>query len=498
MWNLIPDDTRSQEHFVRQYIRTHPGVKQSAAVMKYQKAMRCMFGMDGDGSRKRIHSAAAGGEGGAGEEGSDWTSDFRTEMYLPPTQPGLRKLVELTDSKCLSLPRWMDEVLEQVPFMLGASDDEHFALHMDPHTGQYIFGVCGTPNEASIAILHRVKDHPIFQHCYPTPFQTDVAIMPVYKSITDDLHDFCTNPKYTIALFIIGAEHRHDGNFFGHVRLLIKDGTDDAGRLKLVITDPHGTFDGIVSTDDLAIIEQNLIAAAHEKGVPITVQHSTQFMDQGSEGSCGAMAFMRMTYLLYRAHTSENHEPLHYVNERIPCVFAVFISRLFQRVNVINRRTFDHVVGVTRDRLGDFTFTEDLPQNPNRQTWIDYIKRQGIANNLASRVERGGHSQTQTLTSKVSTMVDTLNGLYAPENPPPPLTNSEISQIARHLLTQASPEPVPAPYEEKEEEEDLLELLGGLDEPTSPSFEEFLEGYRNEEGQPKFGRSRSKQNHRRQ
>lgn len=491
MWNLIPDDTRPEESFVRQYIRTHPGVERSTAVVKYRKAMQCMFGMDRPTKRIRVEDGSAGAGGEAG--GADWTRDFHTEMFFPPTHPGLRKLVNLTDSKCVTLPTWMNEVLDRVPFMLGASDDESFALHMDPHTGQYIFGVCGTPNEAPIAILQRVRDHPFFQHCFPTPFQTDVAIMPSYKSITDDLHDFCVNPKYTIALFVIGAENRHDSVFFGHVRLLIKDGTDDAGRLKLVITDPHGTYDGIVSADDLVIIEQNLVAAAREKDVQITVRHSEQFKDQGPEGSCGAMAFMRMTYILYRAHISETNEPLLYVNERVPCVFAVFVSRLFHRVNVINRRSFDHVVGVTRHLLGDFTFTENPPPNSNRHQWIEYIKRQGIANNLASRMERG-HS-SQTLTDKVLSMVHALHR-SSPTNPPPILTHSEISQITRHIYTQDRPvqqEQQATPVQQAPNEEDmLLALLAANGMNEEDPFEELLKKYQNEP--PQFGRNRSKQN----
>lgn len=417
MWGLVPTSVRSRKSFVRRYRQTHARASERDAHQKYEFAMRCMFGMDPlDENPRKLRRKESAGAGGA-------TTTFEASDYIPGVPD------EISDPRCDVLPAWMNLLVASVPPIYGES---YFATHgyrpvEIEHGGadgtRYILGVCGSGVQARqevIRILRQDGRHPIFKSCCPFEIIVDTRTAPGVggeaaaaaaaaavgaggeESPRNTVSEFCSNMEYKIALFVKYANipDRHFGPLappteFAHVCLLIKDGFDEGGNLQLVITDPNGSYNSMLSPAELESMENKVRTEALRGGHTVNVRHAQQYQDQSAEGSCGVVSFMRMLYLAYKAHVL-NSEPMLHINSPIPCVWAVFVSRLFQRAGVITHSTHNDATKSANEELGFYTLTTDPPPNPDRNAMKKYIVEEAVAQDFRRRA-----TPTHSLSQKI-------------------------------------------------------------------------------------------------
>lgn len=456
-WNLVPRTTRSKDGFVQEYIRTHPYADKTRALRKYRKAMRCMFGMNGKEEnivppQKRLRRPE-GSEGGASASASAGAPEpaFPTSDYIPFRTGADLRLVDLTEREhafCHTLPGWMNTLVESVKITDERTAREPFQVFMNPSQAQYIMGVCGAPISVTAGILKSFGDHPIFSPCYREPFIIALEFNEFTGMMQDQIREFL-QPRYKIAMLsrVLRAERVDD---FSHAGLLIKDTIRDSDgneHIRLVITDPHGSYNTILTRDELDRVK-NLIEREFRKIVQnVSVTHEVQHQDQATvEGSCVAMAFMRMCYLSYRSFMQRNDRLITFLMEPIPCVFAVFVSRLFQRAGVITPK--GHTEGVTeaRRQLGDYSFVEKQPE-ATREEVIEYLKQKGAELRLNDNRPAG-----VSLSSRIfHLMQNAFPGQKITPNP------AQYREIENHIKSvQAAAPPPPPPVEVSEEERTLL------------------------------------------
>jgi len=472
MWNLIPNGTRTKDEFVRQYIRAHPSAERSTALAKYHKAMRCMFGMESVKRRRLLN-----------EEEASQSNEFEAPDYVPEASCG-SALIMLTD-RCVRLPLWMATLVDSLP-LRGPATYSGWVLqpvYVEPQgNARYILGVCGSTGEDRSYVLQHIRNndnHPIFRHACPfeitvdllTTIETDAARAGAGAG-GEAVREFCNNPLYKIALLVVRAEIPSiffGPRMFSHVRLLIKDGVDERGNLKLAITDPHGPYNTVAGEDLQTRVESYIRT---ESGS--IVQHIEQHSDQSAEGSCGAVSFMRMLYLLYKAHTAQTQpsRPMLYIRSPIPCVFAVFVSWLFQRAGVITLATHEHSVRSVRDYLGDITLSELPPQTADRKAMQAYIVKEAVAQGYIER----------------DLFHKNINQLFHRAFPDQvPLTRTEFLEVVQEIRKQATDfESIVATmktdndeastYDWGEDEIDAAELLRLTEEniPSSSSFGKLI------------------------
>jgi hypothetical protein len=423
MFELVPNGLRPENRFVEHYIRAHKHASRMDARMKYRKAMQCMFGMDpdSDNPRKRLRGAAA----------APTEESFETSGHIPVLRPGQTRLIDLTDDECIHLPRWMNELVERIPVInpYGFLPQTGFAVFMEPQAVRYVMGICGTKDGVVEYILEHIgHEHPIFRHCFQRQLRLDMS-----SSLpTPDVRSFCENPDYKVALLTVSVDIPNPlgtdmgpSKRFYHARLLIKEGTGDDGILKLAITDPHGRFDTILGRDAQESIEERIRVNA---GMVVNVRHAVQHSDQSYEGSCVAMSFMRMAFLLHKSNQTRRDELMSFIMEPIPCVFAVFVARLFTAANVILPGRYKHSVLNIRDQLGDFTLNEPPPVTTDRQEIKNYLVREAIAQGFHSRA-----SPEHRLGEKVQNL---LARVFPGE---PRLSHSEFVWILDEIERRAPP-----------------------------------------------------------
>lgn len=404
--------------------------------------MRCMFGMEGvnppaakrprprgDDDDGSLAPVDVGGAGAGGER----RTRYPISPYIPPiNRTGVgERLLELTEHQhrlCLNLPEWMNVLVESVHFEEEARRDP-FAVFMNPRDAQYILGVCGAPITVTSQILSTFpRDHPFFMRCFPDPFMIELEIHENFGfNQTEQLREFCHNPQYQIALLSRSSASERlasVGDEFGHAGLLIKD-TDEHGRLKLVITDPNGAYDGILTGDELMRYEVFIQAEVRKYVAEATVEHQVQHRDQAAvEGSCVAMAFMRMCYLLYCSFVENNERLVGFLQDPVPCVFAVFVSRLFQRKGIITQACHEMGTGEARRQLGDYSFVEQHAEQQTLDEIIHFLKQEGVRLRLHENLPTG-----VTLTSRIQNMIQHT---YPGRNVS--LSRDQLIEIGKHII----------------------------------------------------------------
>jgi hypothetical protein len=388
MWGLVPNSVRSRESFVRKYMSKNPNASKRVAVQKHKKAMRCMFGVDEeevDGTQRRSRkrkldepdtendeaggaSAGAGGAsagagdasagaGGAstsaGAGGATFNNDFTSNLYLPhftgrvPTNKEHDELrqhfIEVSSIKDCHLAPWMEEILLHLPEEHRKETSE--SVWMDPTDGSYIFGVCGTnKREAAyfLEMVHRL-DHPILSGCFDKEISFVDGMEYFEHGNLEQLRMFVNDESYSACMVAIGCGAGRSS----HASAIYKDRTSHT----LVFLDPQGEPKPDMSIET---VMDEINAFLQSENLPYTrIGVGQQYMDQAyGERSCFVAAFMRILYTLFRSYTDPaHHPPVHYRNERVPCVFAVFVSKLFQAVDVIDEHTLHETLKKTSQDL---------------------------------------------------------------------------------------------------------------------------------------------------
>ncbi len=399
-----------------------------------------MFGMEG-GNPPAAKRPRRRDEDDGSDAGGERRTGYPISPYIPPiNSTGVgERLLDLTEHQhreCLNLPEWMNVLVESVHFEEGARH-EPFAVFMNPRDAQYILGVCGAPITISSQILSTFpRDHPFFMRCFPDPFMIELEIHENFgfAAQTEQLREFCQNPQYQIALLSRSSASERlasVGDEFGHAGLLIKD-MDEHGRLlKLVITDPNGAYDGILTGAELRRYEVFIQAEVRKYVADATVEHQIQHRDQAAvEGSCVAMAFMRMCYLLYRSFVENNERLVGFLQDPVPCVFAVFVSRLFQRKGIITPECHEKGTVEARRQLGDYSFVEQQPEQTPDEI-IRFLKQEGVRLRLHENLPTG-----VTLSSRIQNLIQHA---YPGRNVS--LTREQLTEIGNHIKSTPPPPP---------------------------------------------------------
>ncbi len=484
MWNLVPHTTRSEDRFVQEYIRTHPYANKTSALQKYRKAMRCMFGItEGEeenivSPQKRLRRPEEGAAAATSASAGAPEPAFPASGYIPFRTGADLRLVDLTEREhalCHTLPGWMNALVESVEITDERTAREPFQVFMNPSQAQYIMGVCGAQISVTAGILKSFRDHPIFSLCYREPFIIALEFNEFTGMMQDQIREFL-QPRYKIAMLsrVLRAERVDD---FSHAGLLIKDTIRDSDgneHTRLIITDPHGSYSTILTRDELGRVK-NLIEREFRKIVKnVSATYEVQHQDQATvEGSCVAMAFMRMCYLSYRSFVERNDRLTTFLMEPIPCVFAVFVSRLFQRVGVITPKS--HTEGVTeaRRQLGDYSFVEKQP-TATREEVIEYLKQKGaelrlndnrppgvsLSSRITNLMQNAFPGQKLTLLPAQYREIENHIKSAQAAVPPPPAP-VDVSEEERMLYSDFNPEEVGAGFfnlegEQKDDDGDLL------------------------------------------
>jgi hypothetical protein len=136
----------------------------------------------------------------------------------------------------------------------------------------------------------------------------------------------------------------HSGGF-DHARALFKDPTTK----KIYVIDPIGKNEPY--TDQLFVP----LLSAFVRHVKCPRYDGAEFKqgrrDQRNEDeACGAVIFTRIVFAAYKAK-KYGKLPMDYIYPPLPCLFALFVSDLFQRADVITEETHRRVQKAVRTQL---------------------------------------------------------------------------------------------------------------------------------------------------
>jgi hypothetical protein len=323
----------SRNEFVRAYVSRF-GASVRRANLKYTKA-RAHFGMH--------------------QEEDDEEAGLER---FQPVEDVSRGIVEVNDPGCIHLPPFMHDIIRRAKdvfdvMFLGsrlerAGEGVYFPLMMEPFSKQYVFGICGTFNMIVDFVLEPVCENERFHACYIRTLHLSLREDGSIQFVEADFHEFCDNDQYQVALF--STYTPSEGAHGSHARLMVKQYFSQT----IYITDPHGNHEINISDADGDRIVNYLERRRREKPKFRYVRFETQHPDQGMEGSCGALSFLRMIYIVYKSYMSDflydfhtrrvvrGHPASDFLDDPIPCTFAVFLSRLFQEARIITRDTYYH------------------------------------------------------------------------------------------------------------------------------------------------------------
>lgn len=366
------------EKYYQKYLRTHPGVSVEHVRRKYDFAHTCMFGVKQLTDAQRRHTfytshseirevLKPAKEHLAALSLQERTSKTRSGKIMrvsplivkrPPKfrkapalprplhqvplskRPGYVTISPEDGGECV-LYDWMNVILSKFnPLPPGTPLRP---VYMQAQTGIYAFGVCGgfSDREPIFAVLLR---SPYFRYLHNTSFHVGLLLEQkqiqfrekyiesslynhVGRAIADFL-DFVLDPHAKVCM-VAWSEHQ---------RLIIKDPERD----RLVLIDPHGELSN--PTDSNFIIERLNIALEILEDSPYkTFVYEPHHQDQLAEGSCATVAFLRALFILFCSNTT-GQEPIHFIHERIPCVFALFVSILLQQRGVIKWDEHDEIM----------------------------------------------------------------------------------------------------------------------------------------------------------
>ncbi len=372
----------SFDDYYTQYVQSHPGVSLERVRRKYEFAHSCMFGtkQPTDTQRRRTTYTSPSEirevfkyvrEQVAAQSLKERTSKTRSGKILR-VSPIIPKRPKIKHRKAPPLPRPLHQVplIERPGFVTISSDGEcalydwmHEILakfdplppgtplrpvYMQTSTGIYAFGVCGGfgDRESLFAVLTK---SPYFRYLHHKDLSANILLereqldfrekykhLSLQREIMDRVGDFLifvSDPRSKVAMI----------TWSRHARLLIKDPERD----RVIVIDPHGEMSN--PTDSNFIIERLTIALEILEDHPYkTVEYERHRQDQLGEGSCATVAFLRALYILFCSNTT-GREPIYFINERIPCVVAVFVSILLQQRGVIKGPDHDKIMAELRE-----------------------------------------------------------------------------------------------------------------------------------------------------
>lgn len=387
-FSLIPKSLRSLSEFGQTYTRSHPGVRPHEIERKYLKALDVFFGAKGskraaEGPPEDEREGTGVGAGVKmtgrvrktfGANAVVFTAPFERSDFVPiaaAVSAGAAGAVAggsgstgqtITVNKIAecALPEWMIEVINLAPKV-----KDNLEVDYNLREKVYIFGVCGV-NESQFSTMVRRfvhAAHPFLSKFYPKELnfrilgnvappstyhyggENGIPGQPGYDGYwahaekdAKEFRDFINNEHCLVS----GIGWRL------HARLILKNPFDR----KLYILDPHGVFgswfDRSQPKSPERIQDETLVQRinrvvfkprAKTSGYTECQLLDRTKVDQGSEGSCAAQSFLRGVYILYKAHLNPGRSLLDFVNDDIPCVFAVFVSKLFQRAKIITHET---------------------------------------------------------------------------------------------------------------------------------------------------------------
>lgn len=376
---------RTRDDFVRAYLKRRPHVRKSLVKRKFQFASRLMFGDSDD-------EEGGAGEGGAGEGGAppspeyEWP-DYRsinkriqadmnrykyvrhnpledipgipsTEMfteglarsdsnYVPTydldvfnmAKDGLGLVnISTTREKCSRLRPWMKNIIDLFRAKHGQLTNP-LPVYVIPRTSEYIFGVCGTfPYEMGF-ILRLATRPDELKDIFPAPFHVITRHAPDLKHLNLD-----RMPEFLSGHWSCAYLSSQAGHSFNHARMLIKDFNTGT----LFIVDPTG--ESPVGLLDDVLIEE--LTKFLPLGRFTRVQFKRSHRDQlYGLGSCGALAFVRLVYMVRRAASHPGTQPIDYVDEPIPCMYVNFVSLLFQHIGVITQQSNEHTFKIAKSLI---------------------------------------------------------------------------------------------------------------------------------------------------
>jgi hypothetical protein len=252
-------------------------------------------------------------------------------------------LVDITSIHKCKLPEWMKTITAKITKPAGWTPPH--PVYIIPRTIEYIFGVCGTVEEKITQVLRAIKDTRELSSIYQGMFMFEIEHSGEKRDLkkdadlTRDLKNFIKSSKL-IAYFHLKSTPMY------HARTLFKD-----EKTKTVyVLDPLGH--DAPRQDVIFLPAINKLVRGFKNPNYTKVEFKKGRQDQrNEEKSCGAVTFTRMVYAAYNTHKNPGTAPMDYIYQALPCRYAIFVSELFQRVDVITSDTHTRVVTALSRKL---------------------------------------------------------------------------------------------------------------------------------------------------
>lgn len=250
-------------------------------------------------------------------------------------------LVDITSIHKCKLPEWMKATLAKLPKPAGWIPPH--PVYIIPRTIEYIFGVCGTVEEKIMQVLRAIKDtrelSSIFQGMFLFEMKPGKQTLKKDANLSKDFKKFIDGPS------LFAYVHFKSTTWY-HARALFKD-----SKTKTVfVIDPLGKNSSTHDPVFLPAVNKLLKGCKNPNYTKVEFKKGRQ--DQRNEQrSCGAVSFTRMVYAAYKTHKNPGTAPMDYIYQALPCRYAIFVSELFQRVDIITRDTHAEVVATLSRKL---------------------------------------------------------------------------------------------------------------------------------------------------
>lgn len=234
---------------------------------------------------------------------------------------------------------WMVKVTKKLKKPKGWKPQ--FPVYMIPRTLEYIFNVCITYKEQVEKILAAIRTESQLSYIFPYVFYFELAGNPrnikLYRELIDRFLEFVTG-DCMVAYMEIHSEGFH------HARALFKD----PATRKMYVIDPIGKN---APRHDQLFIPLLSAFVRHCSPSYTGAEFKQGRRDQrNEEDACGAIIFTRIVFAAYKAK-KYGHSPMDYIYPPLPCLFALFVSDLFQRADVITEDTHKRVQKAVRTKL---------------------------------------------------------------------------------------------------------------------------------------------------
>jgi len=281
-------------------------------------------------------------------------TSFTNNGFIPDKNDDYIILSEIPEC---NLPEWMDKILEKLPgkYSFKMRDFEYQPVLIEPTTRTYVLGVCYVKHVDSDKMNFLISrlNHPILNRLkIGIRFSDNLKLTAPSYSLRTSINDFrrrttvrnieknyrkldafIDNPRFVasvVSWYMVGSKD-------SHARLLVKHPPHET----IYVLDPHGKmFDPGVDNSFIESLNAHIQRRPGRKYKHIKfIEHVA---DQSPfENSCVAVCFLRAFFMLYNIHTNPTSFAMDYANLPIPCIFATFVSRLLQLLQVITTETYE-------------------------------------------------------------------------------------------------------------------------------------------------------------